>query len=161
DFGSPVRGRMYADLFQMKIPKLLMFQDKMAMASAVEVRVPFLDHVLFERLFAVPEELLLREGYTKHLLRQVAARFDDPIARSYQEPVKRYMPTPQREWLKYELTDWVRAMIADSLLHDRGYIDKTRLAGEYEAWVGDVDLGNSYFIWKFMNLELLFREFGL
>lgn len=47
-FGSHLHNRMYQDMFQMKLPKLLHFQDWASMASSVEARVPFLDHELVE-----------------------------------------------------------------------------------------------------------------
>jgi len=70
-----------------------------------------------------------------------------------------YMPTPQREWLKYELDDEVRALIDQSILHERGYIDKSALSRLYEDYIAQTELGNSFFIWKFMNMEYLFRAF--
>ena len=154
-----VKSQVYNDINYVKMPKLLVFQDKTAMDCSVEVRVPMLDHVLYETLFSIPTEYHLNNGSTKQLLRAIARRYDDPANRNSWEPIKKYMPTPQREWIKYEVDEYIRLLIKTSVLHDRGYIDKGRLMNIYEAYVASNELGNSFFIWKFMNLELMFRVF--
>jgi asparagine synthase (glutamine-hydrolysing) len=46
--------------------------DRLDMAHAVEVRLPFLDHVLFEQVSQFPVSLLAKDGHNKHLLREAA-----------------------------------------------------------------------------------------
>lgn len=53
--------------------------DRLDMAHAVEVRLPYLDHVLFERVAQIPVALLAKGGQNKFLLREVA-RPDIPEA---------------------------------------------------------------------------------
>ena len=158
-FLDPVKKRAILDLQHRKMPKLLTFQDRLSMDHSVEVRVPFLDHVLFENLFSLPTNLLLKEGKGKWLMRKIARKYNDPLLRRYWNPTKKYMPTPQREWLKTELCEPIRQMITETRLHELGYIDKKTLSKEYEKYVNDPALGNSYFIWKFINLDALFNTF--
>ena len=49
---------------------MLLRQDKMGMASAIEGRVPFLDHELIEFAFRLPRSLRLRGLTGKHILRR-------------------------------------------------------------------------------------------
>lgn len=158
-FKSNTKNAMYADLFYKKIPKLLRFQDKCSMCWGVEVRVPFLDHVLVENIFPFPVKVLLSDGETKSLLRQVSLKYKDAINSLYSKRIKKYMPTPQREWLKYELVEQIKELINSSVLHDRGYIDKHLLMIEYDNYIRQELLANSFFIWKFINLEFIFRIF--
>jgi len=53
---------------------MLLRQDKMSMASAVEGRVPYLDHALVEFVLRLPRRRLLRRLAGKHILRRHAAR---------------------------------------------------------------------------------------
>lgn len=53
---------------------MLMRQDKMSMASAIEGRVPFLDHELVEFAFRLPRRLRLRGLVGKYLPRRLAER---------------------------------------------------------------------------------------
>ena len=153
-FADPVKTAMYQDLFYLKIPKLLRFQDRCAMAWSIEVRVPFLDHVLLEQLYRTPSAMLLAGGITKALLRQIGARYLKPI----EEP-KLYVAAPQREWMKGELAPRVAELIDGSTLASDGYIDVRALRKQYQDYRSSTELGNSFFVWKFINLELWYRTF--
>jgi len=52
-----------------------MAADRLDMAHAVEVRLPFLDHRLFEYASQIPVSLLAKEGREKHVLREAARPF--------------------------------------------------------------------------------------
>lgn len=154
-FADPVKTAMYQDLVFLKIPKLLRFQDRAAMAWSVEVRVPFLDHVLLEQLYRTPSEVLLAGGITKTLLRRIGARL---LGQRPEEP-KLYVAAPQREWIKGELAPRIAELIESSMLVKDGYVDATLLAQQYRAYRASAELGNSFFVWKFVNLELWYRAF--
>ena len=62
--------RMMADLTNLRIPYWCSLMDKNMMNVPVEVRMPYLDHNFLEYVFSVPEKYLLRNGYTKYLLRR-------------------------------------------------------------------------------------------
>jgi asparagine synthase (glutamine-hydrolysing) len=47
---------------------LLQDTDRMSMAHALEVRVPFLDHILVEKVFKIPGNLKINGAYPKKLL---------------------------------------------------------------------------------------------
>ena len=155
-FSCAVKNIMYRDLFYLKIPKLLRFQDRCAMAWGVEVRVPYLDHLLVERLYAVPTAQLLRCGSTKALLRAIAARY---LPKERLRAPKLYVAAPQREWVKTALRRPIERMIQESVLAEQGYIVKTLLWRQFQDYTESPALGNSFFIWKFINLELWYRTF--
>lgn len=154
-FPDVVTNARYRDLFYLKIPKLLRFQDRAAMAWSVEVRVPYLDHVLLETLWRIPSETLLAGGKTKAILRNIAKQrygLDMP-------ETKLYVSSPQREWLKGPLQQAVAELLFASRLVEDGIIDGYRLASQYADYCRSEELGNSFFIWKFINLELWYRRF--
>ncbi len=69
DFGAQM---LYLELKQ-RLPELLLMRtDKMAMATSIEARVPFLDHKLVEFMLHVPISLKFKNNTTKYLLKQVA-----------------------------------------------------------------------------------------
>lgn len=156
-FKNPVKNTMYRDLIFLKIPKLLKYQDKAAMASSVEVRVPYLDHELVETVFGANVEMNLREGKTKAALREIYNKFR--VQDSSSEDCKLYVSAPQREWIKRDLKDQIIEYIDSSVLADEGIIDRKKLKGDYLAYCNSRELGNSFFIWKFVNLEIWFRKF--
>ncbi|HEX2978570.1 MAG TPA: asparagine synthase (glutamine-hydrolyzing) [Candidatus Babeliales bacterium] len=65
---------IYLEMKQ-RLPELLLMRlDKMAMATSVEGRVPFLDHELVEYAFRIPQALKYKNGITKYILKKVAER---------------------------------------------------------------------------------------
>jgi asparagine synthase (glutamine-hydrolysing) len=49
--------------------------DRLEMAHGVEVRLPFLDHHLFDVIKTIPSSVLIRDQREKYVLRQAARRF--------------------------------------------------------------------------------------
>src|SRR3989442_855141 len=78
--GTPLRlcfrvkaliGMLYADLKVWLPENLLLKADKMTMATAVELRVPFLDHKLVEFTATLRDSLKIRDGKGKWILRRL------------------------------------------------------------------------------------------
>lgn len=67
------------------------------MAHSREVRLPFLDHNLVEFVFKLPERLLLKDGWTKWIIREA---FRDLVPEEISNRIDKlgYMP-PQEQWL--------------------------------------------------------------
>jgi asparagine synthase (glutamine-hydrolysing) len=67
------------------------------MAHSREVRLPFLDHHLVEFVFKLPDRFLMRDGWTKWILRKA---FPDCVPREISNRIDKlgYMP-PQQRWL--------------------------------------------------------------
>ena len=63
---------LYLELKQ-RLPELLLMRtDKMAMATSIEARVPFLDYKLVEFMLHVPMNLKFKNNTTKYLLKKIA-----------------------------------------------------------------------------------------
>ena len=83
---------------KIRLPELLLMRmDKLTMQSAVEARVPFLDHKLVEYVLSIPEHIIFDTKITKPLLKEVARRHlpDQIINRK-----KQGFRAPIGEWLK-------------------------------------------------------------
>jgi asparagine synthase (glutamine-hydrolysing) len=89
--------RMLSDLKHLRIPYWCNLMDKSMMNVPVEVRMPFLDHNFLENVFSVPEKYLLRNGYTKYLLRR-ALEGKLPEAIVWQR-AKVGFSVPKKSWL--------------------------------------------------------------
>jgi asparagine synthase (glutamine-hydrolysing) len=79
--------------------QLLRDTDVFGMAHAVEVRVPYLDHELVERLWRVPRGRLLRPGWSKPLLAEAVA---EPVVTARARAPKRGFTLPMDRWLRAE-----------------------------------------------------------
>lgn len=155
--GDPVRAAMWRDLTQIKVPKLLRWQDRCYMASGVEIRVPYLDHPLVEAMSRLPVSALFAGGQTKAPLRRLVDRHKNEAL--LRQP-KLYVATPQREWLKRDLKTEVDALLdPGAALARRGLVDLAALRADYARYVEEEALGNSFFVWKFITMELFFQGF--
>jgi len=67
---SLLRNRMLNELFHEATPVILHEDDMNSMRHSVENRSPYLDTGLFDFVYSLPEEFLIREGYGKYLLRE-------------------------------------------------------------------------------------------
>ncbi len=65
-----IKDFLHAWVHESSLPRLLVCNDKMAMANSVEGRAPFLDHEFVDLAFSMDAADLLVHGYRKHPLRQ-------------------------------------------------------------------------------------------
>src|SRR5204862_3158183 len=89
----------YLELKQ-RLPELLLMRlDKIAMASSVEGREPFLDHELVEFVLALPPRMKFRGGQGKYVLREAVRGM---LPQEIVERPKQGFGTPMAEWLRGE-----------------------------------------------------------
>jgi asparagine synthase (glutamine-hydrolysing) len=96
----------------------LNYTDKMAMASGVEVRVPFLDPDLVALADALPDDLKIHAGQGKWILREAVRDLlpDDILSRS-----KTGFGAPVRGWLRGPLRPLVDELLGERSLSERGF----------------------------------------
>lgn len=99
---------------------ILMKQDKMSMAHAIEARVPFLDHELVEFALRLPPAMKIRAGKSKYILRRYAGRLLPKRAAARRKmpfyvPIEQYFADPKfQELMSDTLSD--RSIRARGLL---------------------------------------------
>jgi asparagine synthase (glutamine-hydrolysing) len=137
----------------------LNYNDKMSMASSVEVRVPFLDRELAEfAAWSIPPELKLK-GFlrptTKHILRRA---MKDVLPPEVLRQPKAGFAAPVDYWLAHDLRETVDDLLSETNIRQRGlfrpeavrrYIDQHRSGAQ--DW--------SMQIWQFLTLESWMRIF--
>jgi len=88
---EPAKQLIYLWLKTM-FPGYILTADRADMAHGVEVRLPFLDHVLFEHVREIPIRTLAFGGENKYLLREAAAPYISDVIRG--RPKKPLMAPP-------------------------------------------------------------------
>src|SRR5579872_2685706 len=73
-----------------------MKQDQMSMACSIESRVPFLDHTFVEFSTRIPDQLRIRGGTQKYILKKAV---EDLLPHEIVYRKKMGFPTPLRGWL--------------------------------------------------------------
>lgn len=150
---------LYLDTKIFMVSLNLTYNDKMSMASSVEVRVPFLDRELAQFVAAqVPPQLKLK-GFlrpaTKHIFRQA---MKDILPREVLRQPKAGFAAPLDYWLASELREMVDDLLSESNIHRRGLF-RPALVRKFvrENRGGSQDW--SMQIWQFLTLEIWMQTF--
>ena len=113
---------------------LLLKNDKMTMAHAVEARVPYLDHRLVEYACGLPPSLRTRRGEDKYLLRQVAA---DVLPSNIAKRPKHGFTVPLASWLTGDLRRHCRELLSEGRSVESGLFKREALVDILDADLGD------------------------
>jgi asparagine synthase (glutamine-hydrolysing) len=133
----------------------LIYTDKMAMATGVEVRVPFLDLDLVAFARTLPDSLKFRAGTTKWVLRQA---MQPDLPREILHRSKAGFGAPLRRWLQADLRDLLEELLSPTSLRARGLFDPAAVRRLIIANdTGRLDA--SYTLLSLMCIELWFRHF--
>jgi len=137
----------------------LTYNDKMSMASSVEVRVPFLDRELAEFVaWNVPPSLKIKGFFhptTKYIFRKA---MEDVLPQEVLRQPKAGFAAPVDYWLAHDLKEMVDDLLSESQIKKRGlfrpeivraFIDEHRSGAQ--DW--------SMQIWQFLTLELWMQLF--
>ena len=147
---------LYLDVKAFMVSLNLTYNDKMSMASSVEVRVPFLDWELAEWVaWNVPPNLKLRQGTTKHILREAMRPL---LPAEVLEQKKAGFGAPADYWLANDLGEMVGDLLSESQVQKRELFDPTavrRLIDEQRRGRQDW----SAQVWQLLTLELWMRAF--
>ncbi|MDQ0413081.1 asparagine synthase (glutamine-hydrolyzing) [Mesobacillus stamsii] len=108
---DPVDTMQYIDIHTWMRGDILLKADRMTMAHSLELRVPFLDKVVFETASKIPTSLKTANHTTKYILRKAAEGVvpDHVLTRK-----KLGFPVPIRHWLRNEMNEWAKKIIMES-----------------------------------------------
>jgi asparagine synthase (glutamine-hydrolysing) len=137
----------------------LNYNDKMSMASSLEVRVPFLDVDLAEFVaWNVPPHMKLKgfvRPVTKHILRKA---MKDVLPRRVLKQPKAGFAAPVDYWLASDLREMVDDLLSESRVSARGMFRPEVVRGYVkEHREGKRDW--SMQIWQLLTLEIWMQTF--
>jgi len=98
------------DFSSAMLPTFLRSDDRDAMAFGLETRHPFLDYRLVDLCFSMPDDIKIKNGWQKNILRENMK--DMPEAIRYRKDKKGYT-TPEAAWIskhKNEFDNYLRAI---------------------------------------------------
>lgn len=149
---SSLETNRLSNLWNISLPSLLRYEDKNSMAFSVEARLPFLDHRLVEYIFSIPQDLLIKNGWTKHVLREsMRKKIPEDIR---MRKGKLAFSVPQKKWLESIKAEIVKTFEDD--FRSGNFVDKQKVIqliknGNY----------NDKLIFRAFNLERWMKVFSL
>jgi asparagine synthase (glutamine-hydrolysing) len=147
---SSVAGLQKLEIQDVQLPHLLRYADRNSMAFSIETRLPLLDYRLVEFGLSVPAEYLIRNGWTKNVMR---------------EGLKGIIPEniiTRKEKVGFEVQQASLMKFVLSELYEK--IDKGSILERYYnmPWLMDMlkkNNANNIAIWKALCLDLWYRKF--
>jgi asparagine synthase (glutamine-hydrolysing) len=137
----------------------LTYNDKMSMASSVEVRVPFLDRELAEFVaWKVPPKLKLKGFFrptTKYILRRA---MKDILPREVLNQPKAGFAAPIDYWLAHDLREMTDDLLSESRIRERDLFRPEAIrefVDEHRSGAHDWSMQ----IWQFLTFELWMQTF--
>jgi len=104
-------GRQVLDVTRLSLPTLLRYEDRNSAGNGLETRLPYLDYRFAEFAVALPDELKVRAGYGKWLLR--AGMRERLPATIHAARSKRGFDVPQRGWVEAGVGAAIRSRLRE------------------------------------------------
>lgn len=156
-YGSDSLQDALLNHFEYKLEHLLKWEDRNSMIFSLEARVPFLDYRLVEKTLATNSDKLINKGMTKHILREAMIGTLPEKIRLRKDKIG--FGTPQDEWFRTEaFRDFISEIINSESFKNRNIIDPGKAKELFRKHLNK-EINISKEVWKWVHLELWFREF--
>lgn len=135
------------------LPMWLRAEDRMSMASSVESRLPFLDYRLVEFAFRLPDDLKLRDGYSKYILRQaMRGKVPESIV---DNRVKRRFASPFPQWFRGAWRPMVEQLLVTEAPVLSRFLDWAALRTRVQGYLaGDDSALDPQQLWRLLSFRL-------
>lgn len=99
--------------------QLLRDSDVFSMAHSIELRVPFVDNILFEKIIPIPDEYKIKDGISKFLLKEI---LKDKVSEKILYQKKQGFVMPIELWMK-ENFNLIKEEILKSNIYNKNIIN--------------------------------------
>ncbi len=126
---------LYASTHETILPTLLRNYDHYAMASGVEIRMPFMDHRIVELAFSIGFLSKLHGGYSKSIIRDAMKGIMPEEVRTRRTKIG--FNTPIVEWMKGPLKEYFMAAVTEQDFLNSDLIDPGKVRTKVEQVITD------------------------
>lgn len=145
----------YLDVETFLADNLLEYSDKMSMACALELRVPYLDPRVVELAFHIPFSLKLRGGESKAIMR---GAFADLIPEANKNAPKKGFNVPLGNWMRTKLDKYFDERMPRDYVEREGIFNHdylTHLRDEHRRGQRD----NAYELFAVLIFDTWYRKY--
>ena len=146
-----LKEALLIDLRGGRLHEILRFEDRNSMAYSIEIRVPYVNHILAEFIMRAPEEACINSGWTKYIHRKILNGLLPDEIRLRRTKIG--FEVPEAKWLR-KLHPWIKNKLQDSNLEKFNIINKDKLIEKLEEFKSQ-KLGDEYarVFWRIVFLE--------
>jgi len=155
DSASELNQMLYIDMKTYMVDQLLVLSDRMSMVHSLELRVPYLDHLLVEQFANVAPSMKLRGIQKKYLLKKVAEKY---FPKSFVYRKKMGFSSPIVLWLRGELKNYMLHLLNRKSIERTGIINPIAV----ESYISDhlANLHNNDMkLWSLMMFMLWYDSY--
>lgn len=152
--------QIYQTYLNVYLPNLLIVEDKISMAHALESRTPFLDNQMLDLSLSIPQGVKLQDGVLKSIVKQAGRTL---LPEEFYTQPKRGFPTPLRQWLRGPLSGMIEErLLGETPLHRIMHAQElNKIIADYRSsWrrhIRPLDEIQSHRIWQLLSLDSWMR----
>jgi asparagine synthase (glutamine-hydrolysing) len=156
-YGSKSIYEALINHFEYKLEHLLKWEDRNSMWFSLEARIPFLDYRLVEQTLSMDSSYKIKNGMTKYLLRDSMKNILPEKIRNRKNKIG--FNTPEDDWFRTPVfIKYINELLNTKSFAERGYVNIQKAKDLYSKHLnGKINISRD--IWKWINIELWFREF--
>lgn len=147
--GGDFEEMMYVDSCRYLPDDILTKVDRASMAVSLEVRVPMLDHRVFEFAWRLPSTMRVRDRQGKWLLKQLLRKF---LPVGMIERPKMGFGIPVGQWLRGPLREWGEDLLAEGRLRSQGYLNPQAVRRHWQQHL-TADRAESDTLWQIVAFQ--------
>jgi asparagine synthase (glutamine-hydrolysing) len=156
-FGKDVRSRFkdelawmqYADMVTYLPGDILTKVDRASMAVSLEARVPLLDHRVVAFAWQLPDDLKIRAGQGKWILRQLLYKY---VPKGLVERPKMGFAVPIDAWLRGPLRTWAEELLDPAAMACTGILNPQPIQAKWAEHLSG-RRNWQHFIWNVLMFE--------
>lgn len=148
---------LYLNFHTYLLDDLLVKTDRMSMAHGLEVRCPFLDTDLIEWVAYLPDDLKIRRGQLKYLLKR---SYRNLLPAPILKRGKMGFGVPLGAWMRGELKDYSHDLLLGPSAQVASILDKQKIRQLLQEHMQEVE-DHGQKIWALLCLEVWLRKYGI
>lgn len=152
NFKSKIKKHIFEQFLIYKSPKVISDFETAGKVNNLDQAFPYLDQRNIDLVLSLRDEIIHFDNQPKSLIVKLMEKVN---GRPFKPGIG--MMSPQREWIRTIYRDSIIELIKDSYLAKDGFVDKEKLLTMFKDYCGQKELGNSFFVWKFITTEIWYR----
>lgn len=143
-----------ANIDKYSVPTINKYEDRNSMAHSLEVRLPFLDHRLVEFLLNIENDMKIKNGWNKYILRKSIT--DLPKEIRWRKDKKGFV-LPEADWIKKDFKQDILSCFKKSRLEQFGIIRGDYFLEKYNSYLNgnnsihNIEISRVYIAEKWMR----------